>query len=189
MTSLELGGLLHWCPAHPRLIIRGYGSYSVVKFLDSLLLFMHLPLKIFDLSSFKLSHLELYFLHLCLRLLTRLTEPLYQLILLLQLLLTIHQCFLVVLGLASLLIGPLLEPLDDNLALLLIPEQLLDVLLDLPLLAFPLPHFLLQVQLHLTQLLVLLVQVPQIVVGLIQGRLQLTQATLTLILGLLDLIE
>ena len=73
MGSLELGGLLHWCPAHPRLIIRGDCSYSVVEFLDSLLLLVHLPLKIFDLSSFKLSHLELYFLNLCLRLLTGLT--------------------------------------------------------------------------------------------------------------------
>jgi hypothetical protein len=150
---------------------------------------MHLPLKIFDFGGFKLPHLELYLLNLSLRLLTGLTEPLYQLILLLQLLLTINQCFLVVLGLASLLIGSVLELLDDYLALLLVPEQLLDVLFDLPLLAFPLTDFLLQVQLHLTQLLVLLVQVPQVRVGLTQGRLQVTQATLTLVMILLDLIE
>lgn len=150
---------------------------------------MHLSLKIFDFGGFKLPHLELYLLNLSLRLLTGLTEPLYQLILLLQLLLTVNQCFLVVLGLASLLIGSILELLDDHLALLLIPEQLFDVLLDLPLLALPLPDFLLQVQLHLTQLLILLVQVPQVRVGLTQGRLQVTQATLTLVMSLLDLIE
>ena len=44
---------------------------------------MHLPLKILDFGGFKLPHLELYLLNLSLRLLTGLTEPLYQLILLL----------------------------------------------------------------------------------------------------------
>lgn len=104
---------------------------------------MHLPLKIFDFGGFKLPHLELYLLNLRLRLLTGLTEPLYQLILLLQLLLTINQCFLVVLGLTSLLVSSFLEPLDDNMALLLIPEKLFDVLLDLFLLALSLSDFLL----------------------------------------------
>jgi len=51
---------------------------------------MHLPLKIFDFSGFKLPQLELHLLNLGLRLLTGLTELLYQLILLLQLLLTIN---------------------------------------------------------------------------------------------------
>ncbi len=127
---------------------------------------MHLPLKIFDLGGFELPHLQLYLLDLSLQLLTGFTESLYQLILLLQLLLTIHQSFLIVLGFASLLISPVLEPLDDYLTLLLIPKQLFNVLLDVSLLALPLSDFILQVQLHLVQLIILLVQVPQVRVGL-----------------------
>ena len=113
----------------------------------------------------------------------------YQLILLVELLLAVDQGLLVVLGLAGLLVGTLFELLEDRLRLRLILEELLDVRVGFFLLRISLTDLLLEVQLHLRQLMILFIKIPEIRVSFTECILEFAHPALALIMRLLDLSE
>jgi hypothetical protein len=151
----------------PQTLIHVHPEF-ITHFFNLTLLLSHLLLQVLYPCHLLLSQLQLHLPDSLLSLLITRPQLPNDLVPLPELLLPILQCLPVHLHLGLLLRTLLLECEALVLAVVLILQHRLDVRPHLLLVLLPVPHVLLQVQLQLGQLLVVLVELPQVSVGLSQ---------------------
>jgi hypothetical protein len=151
----------------PQTLIHVHPDF-IAHFFNLTLLLSHLLLQIFNPCHLLLPELQLHLLDSLLSLFITGPQLPNDVVPLPELLLPILQCLPVHLHLGLLLRTLLLECEALVLAVVLILQHRLDVRPHLLLVLLPVPHVLLQVQLQLGQLLVVLVELPQVSVGLSQ---------------------